>query len=51
MMSEREKIVGWLRQTGHHWAADEIENGIHVLWKPEPTIPASEWVKTPSVGH
>lgn len=50
-MTERDKIVAWLRGQGPprsdaaYWAAifaDSIEAGEH-LRRPEPTIPASEW--------
>ncbi len=66
MTEEAQKIVAWLRNRGDELSghlhshgrtrecihiADAIERGDHLVWKPEPTIPASEWVKTPSVGH
>lgn len=56
-MTEREKIVAWLRSpefnTGTNYGkciALKIENGEHMLYRPKPTIPASEWMKRPSVG-
>lgn len=59
MQSERDKIVAWLRrqmpEDAVEWGlcqvlANEIAAGAH-LRKPEPTIPASEWLKQPSVGY
>ena len=66
-MTETEKIVAWLRaQKGHPQAcaaaresaefyasifAERIERGDHLVWRQEPTIPASEWIDKPSVGH
>lgn len=61
MSEEAEKIVAWLR-AGCGWestvnrrlladVAAAIERGDHLVWKPEPTIPASEWTKQPNVGH
>lgn len=29
----------------------DIENGLHMTWKPEPTIGYGVWSKEPSVGH
>lgn len=42
--------VPWAVSLALRGVARSIENGEH-LKRPEPTIPASEWVKTPSVGH
>ena len=62
-MTETEKIVAWLLAEGEKWLPDHdmwwecgrlataIERGDHLVWRETPTIPASEWVKTPSVGH
>jgi hypothetical protein len=60
MLTEREeKVVAWLRAQAKypangrliHQLAEAIERGDHLTWKPEPTIPASEWTKTSNVGH
>ena len=67
LTKREERIVAWLRWMSQElddigdvaWsdsdvyrrAADAIERGEHLTWKPEPTIPASEWMGKPSVAH
>lgn len=63
-MTERDKIVAWLKREGHRpivpgslrgpeallMAAVAIERGDHMI-RPEPTIPAETWMKISNLGH
>jgi hypothetical protein len=49
-LTDRESIVAWLYREGYSAAAKRIENYAD-RERPKPTIPAAEWMNTPSVGH
>jgi hypothetical protein len=48
--TERASIVAWLYREGYSAAAKRIEHYAD-RERPEPTIPAAEWMNAPSVGH
>ena len=48
-VTDRDSIAAYLARTGHPELARAVE-AHEDRRRPEPTVPASEWIRVPSVG-